>query len=142
VVVSEFVLEEQTAADAAALADLAARTPDGGLISFSSREHVPQDAAVAGQHDASVGVVARLANTGELVGSARVSYGRCRLANHVRPYALLSSLAVHPGHRRRGVGSALARWRIDRAVATSGADVLLVAQIQAGNTASLAAARG
>jgi predicted N-acetyltransferase YhbS len=138
---TEFLLHEQTSADAAALADLAARTPDGGLISFSGRDHVPWDAASASQHDASVGVVARLVGSGEVVGAARLSFGRCRLAGQVRPYALLSSLSVHPEQRRRGIGSALARWRIDRAVAAWGPDVLLLAEIQAGNVASLSAAR-
>jgi Acetyltransferase (GNAT) family len=44
---------------------------------------------------------------------------------------------VHPDYRRRGIATALAEWRIERA----GADAVIVAAIQSGNEGSLANAR-
>jgi len=138
---TDFVLRDQTPGDEDALAALSRQAPDGGSIAFSTQRHVPEQQVTAGQHDRTLGVVAQDRATGALVGVARVSSGRCRVGGQLRPYALLGSLAVHVEHRRQGIGAALARWRIERATELSGPGTVLVAEIQAGNVASLANAR-
>lgn len=134
------VLREQVPDDEAALAALAAASPDGGLVAFSPVLHVPERAAAAGQHEESLGVVAEDA-AGAVVGAARVAFGRCRVAGEIRPFALLGGLAVHPRARHQGVGRALARRRLELAEDRCGTGVVALANIQQGNAASLANAR-
>ncbi|MEE6272199.1 GNAT family N-acetyltransferase [Georgenia wangjunii] len=134
-------LREQRPEDAAAVAVLDNLAPDGGMISFGWELHVPDLQTTAGQHEHCVGVVAVLHGSGEVVGHAKLSTGRCRVGGRELPYALLGALSVHPDHRRQGIARALAQWRIDRARDRFGPDVVVVAEIQSGNAASLASAR-
>lgn len=127
--------------DAEALDALDRAAPDGGFVAFSSRPHVPRDAVDLGLYRTSVELVAEAGDPLRVVGAARAGLGRCRVNGEDAEYALLSGLNVHPGHRRQGVAAALARERIAWARAMAGPDVVLLATIQAGNTASLAAAR-
>lgn len=136
-----FALREATAADAAAIAELAERSPDGGAVSFRVRNHVDAESAYAADPRTSVGVVAEVPGIAGVAGSARMFVGRCRYEGTERPYALLGSLMVDPAARRRGIGAALARWRIEKAVELAGDDVVVVANIQRGNEGSLANAR-
>jgi GNAT superfamily N-acetyltransferase len=53
-------------------------------------------------------------------------------------YAVLDSLKVHPDYRRRGIARRLTDRRLERATELGGDEVVIVAYIQAGNTASLA----
>jgi len=128
------VLREASPEDDAAIAAITAASPDGGAVQYRTRDHVPPRLLVPRD---SVAVVAELPGVGP-VGAARVSLGRCAFAGELRRYALLGSLVVHPAHRRQGVGAALARWRIAYAEEHAGEDVLVLANIQSGNAASLA----
>jgi GNAT superfamily N-acetyltransferase len=74
---------------------------------------------------------------GRVVGAGVVDFDRMEIEGEVYRCARLSSLMVHPEYRRRGVATALAEWRIDRA----GGDGVVVATIQTGNEGSLANAR-
>ncbi len=130
-------LRRTTRQDSAALAELSARSPDGGRIAVSPRHRVPVVEAIESGGLASLGVVAEEPGVAGVVGSAWVSFGRCRVGGEVLPYALLHSLVVHPDHRRRGIARAMTRWRLDR-VDERGDGSLVLAGIQAGNTASLA----
>jgi GNAT superfamily N-acetyltransferase len=121
------------------LAALSRACPDGGVISFSREERVPL-ARWAASSDGAL-VVAELQGVAGVVGSARVSVGRCRFQGRVSDYALLSSLMVHPDHRRRGVARALTEWRLHHAQQVVGSHGVVLANIQAGNSASLANAR-
>jgi GNAT superfamily N-acetyltransferase len=78
------------------------------------------------------------AESGGLIGAAQVTLGETEVEGERHEYAGLSSLMVHPDHRRRGVAAALTRWRLDRA----GPDAVVAAAIQAGNVSSVANARG
>lgn len=133
-----FVLRETTGADAAVLAALAEAAPDGGAVTFRVRTHVPSgwDPATT-----AVGVLAELPGVPGAIGAARLTMGTCHYLGEARPYVLLSSLVVHPDHRRRGVAAALTGWLIDRARELGGPRVVILATIQRGNTASLANAR-
>ncbi len=136
-----FSLREMTPADSPALAELTEYSPDGGRISFRPRFHVPAyDVYLAHNPDMS-GVVAENTATGTLVGAARVSFGQLQFEGRVRPFALLSSLMVHPAQRRRGIAAALAQWRIACAEERNGREGVILANIQSGNVASTANAR-
>jgi GNAT superfamily N-acetyltransferase len=134
-----FYLREMRSHDSEALARLVAQSPDGGRITFSPRYHLPlYDLYTARGSDA---VVAEVEGIPGLVGAARVSYGECQFEDQVYPYALLSSLTVHPEHRRKGIASALAQWRIEKAVERGGSDTVILADIQSGNVGSTANAK-
>lgn len=135
------LLRRRVPGDDEALAELDRQSPDGGLIAFSSHAHVSPEDAVVGTYDEVVDVVAQDRVTGRLVGTARVSLDRCRVHGRVRPAALLGALSVHPDHRRRGIGRQLAAWRLDHAERRCGPDLVVIAEIQAGNVASVANAR-
>ena len=128
-----------TADDSTALKTLTEQSPDGGKITFNPRFHIPAYSVYTARNDKMTGVVATTQDA--IVGAARISFGECQFAGSLRPYALLSSLMVHPDHRRKGIANALAQWGIERAVERSGAEVIYLADIQTGNTASTASAR-
>lgn len=128
-----------TPADSTALKALTEQSPDGGKITFGPRFHVPTYDVYASRPGEMVGVVAVSQDT--IVGSARFSFGDCQFEGSLRPYTLLSSLMVRPDHRRRGIANALAQWGMDRAVERNADNVLFLADIQTGNTASIASAK-
>lgn len=124
--------------DEAALAALARASPDGGAVAFTPEQHVPAR-ELAREHEVSERFVAEA--DGVVAGTGRLDIGTCRFEGEDVRYALLSSLQVHPDHRRRGIATRLTDWRLRRAGELAGEDVTAVAYIQAGNTASLANAR-
>lgn len=136
-----FSLREMTPADSPALAALTAQSPDGGRITFSPRYHLPIFEVYAARHTDMIGVVVEAPDAEGLVGAARVSFGMCQFEGGLRPYALLSSLVVHPNFRRQGIASALAQWRIERAIKRNGSDTIILADIQTGNVGSTANAK-
>ena len=71
---------------------------------------------------------------GALIGSAQVGLHEVEIEGELHPCASLGSLMVHPAHRRRGVATALTRWRLDLA----GPECVVVAGIQTGNEGSFA----
>lgn len=79
-----------------------------------------------------------VADTGTaLIGAAQVTFSETEVEGALYRCACLSSLMVHPDHRRRGIAKALTNWRLERA----GPDAVVVAAIQTGNVGSLANAR-
>ena len=123
--------------DRAAIATLHEASPDGGAVGFRVHNHGGPGAAEPAVHRRSVDVVAEVPGLGT-VGAARISTGTLRVAGEPRPYALLSSLVVHPAHRRRGVAAGLARWRLDHAAGLAGEGAVVLANVQRGNTGSQA----
>lgn len=135
-----FRLRQATADDAAAIVRLEDASPDGGRVQFRVREHAQIRPAGDGL-TRSLGVVATDRSGQHLVGSARAILGTFQYEGQERPFVQLVSLKVHPNHRRQGIGAALAQWRIAAAERTAGPDVVILADIQQGNEASLGAAR-
>ncbi len=134
-----FSLRQMTSEDSSALKTLTEQSPDGGTITFGPRFHIPAYDVYASRHGEMLGVVAI---TGQaVVGSARISFGECQFEGGAQPYALLSSLMVHPDHRRQGIANALAQWGLQQASERKGNDVIYLADIQKGNTASIASAK-
>jgi GNAT superfamily N-acetyltransferase len=72
-----------------------------------------------------------------LVGAGQVTLGESEVEGEVHRSAILTGLMVHAAHRRRGIATALTKWRLERA----GPDAVVVATIQTGNEGSFANAR-
>ena len=132
------IVREARPEDEAGLAALALASPDGGAVAFTPEQHVPAR-AVAREHDISERVVAEV--DGAVAGVGQLDIGTCRFEGEDVRYALLSTLRVHPDYRRRGIAARLTDWRLRRAAELAGHDVVVVAYIQAGNTASVGNAR-
>jgi GNAT superfamily N-acetyltransferase len=132
--VANLALREATEADGPAIERLAAASADTGAIRFSPRfARNPVEVARL----ARPGIRWVLAERGgELAGGGQVSFGELELEGELRPYALLSTLMVHPSHRRQGVARALTDWRLEQA-----GDRVIVAGIQSSNAGSFANAR-
>ena len=133
----DLVVRAAAAEEATAIAALHEASPDGGAVGFRVRSHLDPGAAEPSVHRRSLDVVAEVPGAG-LVGAARLSTGFLRASGQRRPYALLSSLVVHPAHRGRGVASALARWRVDQAALVAGEGAVVLANVQHGNVGSAA----
>lgn len=136
---SRWTLREATPGDSDALASLAASAADGGRVTFAARHHVPVVQATRLRRQSSRCVLA-VNEDGAVVGAAWVSLGRGRVGSEPHPVALLSSLAVHPQWRRRGIAAELTGWRL-ALIEQQQPDAIVVAAIQAGNLASEANAR-
>ena len=125
-----------TAADGPAFAALLARSADAGRFQFSSRFVVDPWVALEALHAPFEAVVAEAEGHAGLAGCGIVRYGHCRYEGAIRPFAFLNTLVVDPAQRRRGLGAALAAWRIARARERIGPDGVVYAGIQRGNTGS------
>jgi len=125
-----------TFSDGPAINALARRCPDGGSVSVRSVFRENAFHSVESLRPAMVGIAAESPHLEGLVGMGWVSLGRCRLDGEMVPYALLNTFMVHPEWRGQGIAAKLSNKVIEYATARLGHRVLLVADIQAGNTAS------
>ncbi len=125
--------------DGSALAELAASTPDTGRITAHVRFHIdPYRTLMAGSD--LIGVVAETTDTKSIVGFGTVRFGDCRYEGEIFPCARLENLMVHPDYRHQGLATRLMRWRLGQAEQRFGADGIILASIQQGNTGSVAVA--
>jgi GNAT superfamily N-acetyltransferase len=131
----DFVLRTARAEDFEQLAALADATADTGRIPVKPRYLRNPVEAFAELMPELEWVVAE--SDGRLIGGGQVIHGKVEIEGEVYPSAVLSSLMVHPDHRRRGVATALTEWRLERA----GPDAVVAAAIQHGNEGSTANAR-
>lgn len=132
---AEYVLRPARTDDFAGLTALAAASADTGAIRVAPkyiRNPVEVFAALRPEFE---WVVAEAADG--IIGGGQVGFAERVVEGELHRCAVLSSLMVHPAHRRRGIAGALTRWRLDRA----GEDAVIVAGIQTGNKASVANAR-
>lgn len=84
-----------------------------------------------------IGVVAESPDVDGLVGSATASIIQVQIDGKIYPMARLENLKVHHDFRGNGIGTALARWRIDKARELYGDQVVIVSGTIAMNTASI-----
>jgi GNAT superfamily N-acetyltransferase len=131
----DFVLRAARADDFEQIAALADSTADTGRIPVKPRYLRNPVEAFAELMPELEWVVAE--SDGRLIGGAQIIHGETEVEGHAYPGAVLSSLMVHPDHRRRGVATALTQWRLERA----GPDAVVAAAIQHGNEGSVANAR-
>ena len=129
----QFTLREMQSEDSAGIANLITE-PDSDMTS----RFVLDAYTVMVKQDTrqTVGVVAETNEFDGLVGLATVTFGTMRFEGEVLPYALLASLKVHEQFRKRGLGSRLARWRIDRAREAFGEQGVIITGMQSTNDAS------
>lgn len=133
---SGFTLREARDGDGPGLTELAAAAADTGAVRVAP--HYLYDPLLTSRalRPEAVWVVAE-SDEGRIVGSGTLDFRPLEIEGEVLPGAQLANLMVHPDYRRRGIATALAEWRIERA----GPDVVLVAAIQSGNEGSIANAR-
>ncbi len=132
-----FTLRPLRPDDGPAVEALEKQTPDTGLVGFYTRYHHDAYATRLALQPTVVGVVAEVPGHDGLAGMGVMTTGQCMVDDRVVPYAYLTGLSVHPDLRRRGIGSAIAAWRLETARSLLGDDVVVFAGIQGGNTASL-----
>lgn len=133
---AEISLRELTPEDGPAMQALSDQSSDGGDISFQNCYLQNAYITQTSLHKDSTGVGAVIPGEEGLAGMGMVQLGVCQFNEEIRPFAYFFSLAVHPQHRRRGIASQIARWRLDFARSRNGPDGVVVAGIQAGNTGS------
>ena len=131
----DFVLRTARADDFEQIAALAAVTADTGRIPVKPRYLRNPVEAFAELMPELEWVVAE--SEGRLIGGAQIIHGDTEVEGKAYPGAVLSSLMVHPDHRRRGVATALTEWRLERVTP----ETVVVAAIQHGNEGSIANAR-
>ncbi len=137
---TDIKLRRLEAADGKALENLFSFSPDGGQFAISPRYQIDPYQALIELAPNSAGVVAELADTGEIVGVGLVQIEGRLLAGTLVPCAALHSLTVHPSYRQQGIATRLAEWRIAYAREQMGEGGVILAFIQKGNSGSLAAA--
>jgi GNAT superfamily N-acetyltransferase len=136
----EVVLRPMVPEDGEALVQLALSSPDTGQIQISAVYHVDPYQMAMAQQGETVGVVATLPVSGQVVGSGFVSCSRRTYEGELRDVAWLHNLLVHPDYRRQGIAKKLASWRIACARERLGNDVIIGAAIQKGNIGSFSVA--
>lgn len=136
----EVVLRPMVPEDGDALVNLALSSPDTGQIQISAVYHVDPYQMAMTQQGETLGVVATLPESGQVVGSGFVSFSRRTYEGELRDIAWLHSLLVHPDYRRQGIATKLASWRVACARERLGNDVIIGAAIQKGNIGSFSVA--
>jgi GNAT superfamily N-acetyltransferase len=125
-----------TLSDGPAIDALARRCPDGGSVSVRSVFRENAFRSLENLRPEMVGVAAESPHHEGLIGMGWVSLGRCRMEGEMVPCALLNTFMVHPLWRGQGIAAKLSDKAIEYATTRLGHKILLVADIQAGNTAS------
>jgi len=131
------LLRPITPEDGDAFATLLARSADAGAFQVSSRFRIAPWLALGALHGEFDGVVAEEPGVPGLVGCGLVRYFRANYEGVTRNIALLNTLVVDPAHRRKGLASALAEWRVAHARERVGPEGVVYAGIQMGNVGSV-----
>jgi predicted N-acetyltransferase YhbS len=132
----EFTLRAMTPQDGPAIKALSDQAVDTGAIGFHTLYQYDAYATLLALHPDARGVVAEIPGRPGIVGMGMMSLGTCQYKGALHPFAYLFSLSVHPDYRRQGIAGQLAAWRVRAARERFGADGIIFAGIQAGNTGS------
>jgi GNAT superfamily N-acetyltransferase len=133
---TKFTLRQMTLSDGPAIDALARRCPDEGSVSVRSVFRENAFRSLETLRPEMLGVAAESLSHDGLIGMGWISLGRCRMEGEMVPYGLLNTFMVHPDWRRQGIAAKLSNKVIEYATARLGDKIMLVADIQAGNTAS------
>jgi ribosomal protein S18 acetylase RimI-like enzyme len=133
---SDFTLRAMVPSDGPALAALGEQTPETGMVSLHSRFTFDPYETLLALRPGTIGVVAETSDHPGLVGMCLMSLGECWFEGAIRPSGYLYSLSVHPGYRRRGLGSRLTTWLVGATKERHGDDGVIYAGTQPGNVAS------
>ena len=133
---SQFSLRQLNPQDGQALRRLMDDSPDTGRISVAVHFEIDAFEAIRALAGDVVGVVAETPDLDGIVGACLARFGRLQFEGHMRPYALLHSLVVHPSFRRRGIASELLRWLVNHSRHRLGDEGVIWALIQQGNVGS------
>lgn len=129
------ILREARPEDAPALVELERLSPEVGRITFRI-DLQPNDWQILARFPGARGHVALDEGTSAIIGMIFASSAPTQLNGKLVPAVYIFGLRVHPGHRRRGVASALIAHACERARAETGARTAWAAIVE-GNTASL-----
>ena len=105
--------------------------------------HYPHDIyqSLLAQHPTLFGVVATAPGIDGLAGFATAFIDEVLVGGRAYPAAQLENLKVRGDHRRQGLGSRLAAWRIDEARRRFDGEGIIATGLETSNAASLATAR-
>ena len=137
---TDFALRPMAATDGPAIDALMRNEAQTTRFSISTEYHHDVVAALLAQHPTLFGVVAERAGSEGLVGMATAFIDEVAIGGATLPAAHLENLKVRHDMRRRGLGGALATWRIEEAQQRFGGDGVIMAGVEASNSASLATA--
>ncbi len=140
--VTDFAVRPMKPTDGPAIDDLMRTEAQSTAVSLTTHYLHDVYEALLAQHPTLFGVVAEVPGINGLVGVATAFLDEMMVGGHIYPAVHLENLKVHHAYRRRGLGTSLAKERIDEARRLSGPDTIVTAGVEASNTASLATARG
>jgi predicted N-acetyltransferase YhbS len=138
--VDGFTLRTMGAGDGPAIDTLMRNEAQTTRFSISTEYLEDIIAALLAQHPTIFGVVAEAPTHEGLVGVATAFTDEVQLGEAKLPTAHLENLKVRHDMRRRGLGSALAAWRIEEAERRFGRDGVIMAGVERSNVGSLATA--
>lgn len=130
---------EITATDGLALKALLESSPDTGAIQIAPSYRVDAYQVHLGLDPGSTGVIAT--TNGSAIAAGFISFGQCNFEDHLRNYAMLGGLTVHPNHRRQGIASQIVDWRVQCARQRVGEAGVVLAAIQQKNSGSFMVAK-
>ena len=133
---SQFSLRQLNPQDSQALGRLMENSPDTGRVNAAVHFEIDAFEAIRTMQGDVVGVVAETPGFDGIVGCCLARFGQFQFEGHMRPYALLNSLAVHPWFRRQGMASELLEWLVHHARHRLGDEGVIWGLMQQGNVGS------
>ncbi len=130
-----FTLRPMQPSDGPAIRQLMEDDPHSGGMQITTQFQVDPVQAWRTLKPNMVGAVAE-GPDGRIVGTATVAFDTVQYNGRVLPSAYLENLKVHHEARGQGVGTALARWRVDQARARFGSEGVILTATTTDNVAS------
>jgi len=134
---ASFTLREMLPSDGPALSQLMENDPETPGMSMTTRFLVDPYQAWKALKPDMIGVVAEAPGVDGLIGAATVSFENTQFDGRVLPGASLENLKVHHEYRGKGIGAALALWRVNKARERFGDECVVSTGTNPQNTASL-----
>ncbi len=133
--VGEIAYRRMKSRDGEAVARLAAGSPDTGMVAFTLLYNI-DPYRVFHELEEAHGTVAESIGGSTLVGAIYSRLGKFNYEGELRPFALVSSLLVHPDYRCGGIASGLLANEMEAVRSQIGPEGVAIANIQKGNVGS------